>query len=71
VDFKKGLLYLLKIREGVKIELHRRLNGKLKSVTVSKTTDGKYYASILVETENPRNKVVEAKSRDCGIDLGL
>jgi putative transposase len=71
VDFEKGLLYLPKLREGVKIELHRRFDGKIKSVTVSRTTDGKYYASILVEIEDPRNKVVEPKSKACGIDLGL
>jgi putative transposase len=71
VDFEKGLSYLPKLREGVKIELHRRFDGKIKSVTVSRTNDGKYYASILVETENRRNKVVELKSKACGIDLGL
>jgi len=71
VDFEKGLLYLPKLREGVKIELHRGFDGKIKSVTVSKTNDGKYFASILVETANRRNKVVEPKSKACGIDLGL
>jgi len=71
VDFEKSLLYLPKIREGIKIEPHRRFDGKIKSVTVSRTNDGKYYASILVETENRRNKVVEPKSKACGIDLGL
>ena len=71
VNFEKGVLYLPKIREGVKIELHRRVDGKIKSVTVSKTNDDKYFASILVETTNPRNKVVEPKSKACGIDLGL
>ena len=71
VDFGKRLLYLPKLREGVKIELHRTFDGKIKSVNVSRTNDGKYYASILVETENHRNKVVEPKSKACGIDLGL
>ena len=71
VDFEKGLLYLPKIRKGLNIELHRRFEGKIKSVTVSRTNDGKYFASILVETENPRNKVVEPKSKACGVDLGL
>ena len=71
VDFENGFLYLPKLREGVKIELHRRFDGKIKSVTVSKKKDGRYYASILVETENPRNKVVEPKSKACGVDLGL
>jgi len=71
VNFDKGLLYLPKLREGVKIELHRRFDGKIKSVTVSRTNDGKYYASILVETDNRRNKVVEPKSKACRIDVGL
>ncbi len=71
VDFKRGLLYLPNIREGIKIDLHRSFKGKIKSVTIIKTIDGKYYASILVETENPRNKVVEPKSKACGVDLGL
>ena len=71
VDFEKRLLYLPKVREGIKIELHRKFDGKIKSITVSKTNDGKYYASILVETQNPKNKVVEPKSKACGIDLGL
>jgi len=71
IDFERRLLYLPKIREGVKIELHRRFDGKIKSVTISRTNEGKYYASILVETANPRNKVVEPKSKACGVDLGL
>ena len=64
-------MYLPKLREGVKIELHKTFDCKIKSVNVSRTNDGKYYASILVETENPRNKVVEPKSKACGVDLGL
>jgi len=71
VNFEKGLLYLPKLREGVKIELHRKFDGKIKSVTISRTNEGKYYASILIETQNPRNKVVEPKSKACGVDLGL
>jgi putative transposase len=71
VDFEKGLLYLPKIKTGIKIKLHRIFEGQIKSVTVSKTKDGKYYVSILIETEKPKNKIVEPKSKACGIDLGL
>jgi putative transposase len=71
VDFEKWLLYLPKIKDRIKIEPHRTFEGKIKSATVSKTKDGKYYVSILVETEEPRNKVIEPKSKACGIDLGL
>jgi transposase, IS605 OrfB family, central region len=71
IDFENGLLYLPKIKNGIKIKLHRKFEGKIKSVTIVKTTSGSYYASILVETENVKNKVREPKNRQCGIDLGL
>jgi len=71
VDFEKGLVYLPKIRDGIKINLHRKFEGKIKSATITKTKSGKYYISILVETENVKNKVKEPKNRVCGIDLGL
>jgi putative transposase len=61
VDFEKGALYLPKIKDGIKIELHRTFEGQMKN--------GKYYVSILVETEEPRNKVIEPKSKACGIDF--
>jgi len=76
VDFEKGLLYLpkikkLKTKKGIKIKLHRTFEGRIKSATVSKTKDGEYYVSILVETEEPGNKITEPKSGACGIDLGI
>ena len=71
IDFEKKLLYLPKLREGVRIELDRKFDGEIKYVTISKTKDGAYYAYILVETENPKKKFVEPKSRACGIVSGL
>jgi len=71
IDFENGLLYLPKIKNGIKIEIHRKFIGKIKSATIVKTTSGLYYASILVETENVKNKVKEPINKVCGIDLGL
>jgi len=71
VDFEKGFLYLPKIKTGIKINLHRTFEGKIKSVTVSKINDNKYYISILIETGDVKNKVKEPKGKVCGIDLGL
>jgi putative transposase len=71
VDFEKGQLYLPKIKKGIKIELHRTFEGRIKSATISNTKDGRYYISILVETEEPRNNITEPNSKACGIDLGL
>ncbi|NEO38211.1 MAG: IS200/IS605 family element transposase accessory protein TnpB [Moorea sp. SIOASIH] len=63
----------------VKAVIHRPLDGEIKTVTVSKTPSGKYYASVLIEYENPRGaarKALGAKSstttgKVIGIDLGI
>jgi transposase, IS605 OrfB family, central region len=62
IDFENGLLYLPRIKNGIKIKLHRKFEEKIKSVTIVKTTSGLYYASILVETENVKNKVKEPRA---------
>ncbi|WP_297889525.1 RNA-guided endonuclease TnpB family protein [Sulfurihydrogenibium sp.] len=71
VDFQNNLLYLPKIKQGIKIKLHRKFEGKIKSATISKTTSGNYYVSILVETQNNDNKPKEPQNKVCGIDLGV
>jgi len=48
---------------------HRDLpDGKQGCVTISQTTDGKYFASVLFETSK---QTVEAKNHAIGVDLGL
>jgi len=71
IDFEKGLLYLPKIKDGIKIKLHRKLEGKIKSATITKTQSGNYYVSVLVELEDVKNKTKLPKNKCCGIDLGL
>ena len=52
----------------IRIKKHRDFEGVIKSVTVSMTTDNKYYISLLVETE-----ITQLKETDkmIGLDLGL
>lgn len=67
VDFEKGKVKLPKLKE-VKTKLHRDFSGQIKSVTVSQVPSGKYYVSILVETEHgelPHTK------KEIGLDLGI
>ncbi|SNZ13322.1 RNA-guided endonuclease TnpB family protein [Hydrogenobacter hydrogenophilus] len=71
IDFEKQLLYLPKVKTGIKIKLHRIFEGKIKSATITKTKSGNYYVSILVETDKVQNKIKQPKSKICGIDLGL
>ncbi len=68
IIIKNGFLFIGKFREGIKVIQHRAFNGVVKSATISKTPTNKYYASILVQTENipfPHN------SGTVGIDLGI
>ena len=52
----------------IKLKLHRQPKGLIKSATISKTTTGKYFISILCEEEIlPLPKT----GSDLGIDLGL
>lgn len=61
-------IYFAKFREGIKVEEHRKLDGKFVVATLSKTTTNKYYVSIIVEKE------IEAlliSDKTIGIDLGI
>jgi putative transposase len=53
----------------VKAKIHRPIEGRIKTVTVSKTPSGKYFGSILIEVEGENPSYSEGKIY--GIDLGL
>ena len=52
----------------IKIEKHREFNGLIKSCTISQVPSGKYFISILVETENIQLPKTDNK---IGVDLGI
>jgi len=51
-DIHDNMLDIPKCK-GIKIKLHRDIEGTMKSITISKMPSGKYFASVLVETEIP------------------
>ncbi|KAF3890476.1 MULTISPECIES: RNA-guided endonuclease InsQ/TnpB family protein [Nostocales] len=53
----------------IEAKIHREIEGKIKTVTVSKTPTGKYFASILTEVEGENPTTSEGKIY--GVDLGL
>jgi putative transposase len=69
VDFSKGKIFLPYLK-WTKIKLHRSFDGSIKTCTVSKTTTGKYYISILVENNIPNPEFVFGNDI-IGIDLGV
>lgn len=65
-------LIIPKFREGIDVVVHRKTKGLIKSATVSKTSSGKYFASILCETgEDCKLKSKIEKDTTVGIDLGI
>ena len=68
VELKEGKVYFPKFKEGIKVRQHRPLNGKIKSATVSLTTTGKYYVSLLTEQ---MYKPMSKTGKNVGIDLGI
>ena len=58
VDFEGGRIKLPKLK-GVRAKAHCEFIGKIKSAGISQVPSGKYFVSVLVETE-----FVEAPCRD-------
>ena len=67
VDFASGKIKLPKLKQ-IKAKLHREFRGQIKSATVSQEPSGKYYVSVLVETEHIPMAEAEGKM---GLDLGI
>lgn len=55
--------------KNIRIKKHRNFSGLIKSVTIRKTCDEKYYVSMLVEDEDTR--VFLPSHKAIGIDLGI
>lgn len=71
IDIARGLLNIPKAK-GIKVVFHRTFKGVIKNVTISKEKDGRYYASILVDTaEHPISKHPVSPDNAIGIDTGL
>ena len=72
VDFDEKKVFIPKFREGIKCKFHRFFDGKIKTSTISRTSTGKYFISILVELDenNPKKKPID-ENQAVGIDLGI
>ena len=67
VDFERNKVKLPKLKE-VKAKLHRNFSGQIKSAAVSQVPSGKYYVSLLVETEHEE---LQHTNHSIGLDLGI
>jgi putative transposase len=67
IDFENNLVKIPKI-PAIKCVFDREISGNVKSVTISKASSGKYFASILVEEDQ---KLLPMTGVEVGIDLGI
>lgn len=73
IDEKKSKLICPKFKKkGIKIILHRKIKGDIRQATISRTPTGKYFVSILCETNiaAPAKKAIKEKTT-VGVDLGI
>ena len=71
VDFSKNTITIPKAKD-IPAMLHRKFRGIVKTVTISMTSSGRYFASVLVDTdiqEKPKSAV--KNDTTIGIDLGI
>lgn len=72
VNYEAKRVYLPKFKEGIKCKFDRQFKGKIKTSTVSRTPTGKYFISILVETEDTiPDKAPIDENKAVGVDLGI
>lgn len=70
VDLDKGTVKLPKLKEPVKVKFHRGFEGKLRTATVSRTSTGKYFISILVDDGLEIPEKVDS-GQSIGVDVGI
>lgn len=68
ITVKDNKIKFPKFKEGIKIRLHREIEGKIKFATISRNRSGQYFACICVERIIPKLQKVE---KEVGIDLGI
>ena len=69
---RKGYLKIPKLKSSVKVNVHRKIEGPINHITISKTPTGKYFASFNCRVA--KNRVFKRKDNKAdktGIDLGI
>lgn len=65
---EKNQLLIPKFKGGIKINLHREINGEILFATISKSTTGNYYVSLTCEVQYQPYEKTNSK---VGIDTGI
>jgi putative transposase len=71
IDWEQNRISIPKIKN-IKIKLSRKFDGIIKQVTISKTSAGKYFISLVTDNSEKLSKKFNiSKNNAVGVDLGL
>jgi len=68
VKVENTKLYIVKFKEGIKINLHRQIEGKIRNATISKNCAGQYFVCIGVQRHIKHLPKID---KSVGVDLGI
>lgn len=68
LTIKNGKLSIRKFKEGIRINIHRQIEGEILNGTVTKTATGKYYVSIVCKVEHQE---LPPTNSSVGVDTGI
>lgn len=73
VDCGNDWIKVPKLKQPIKARIHRQLEGELKSITLSRTVTGEYYASLLYEDGQGSPAPIQSlyAAQVLGLDMGL
>ncbi len=68
VSKKRGLLKIPKLKTKIPIKMHRDIEGKIRSISITKIPDGRYYLNVLTKKEM---QPLKPTNKTAGIDVGI
>jgi len=72
INIDNDKLIIPKFKKGIDIILHRPIKGDIRQATISRTPTGKYFVSILCETNEAEKQPKQVNERTTiGLDLGI
>ena len=68
INQKKGLLKIPKLKTLIPIKMHRNIEGQIRSISITKTSDSRYYLNVLTRKEI---QPLKPSNKTAGIDVGI
>ncbi|SNZ10491.1 putative transposase, partial [Persephonella hydrogeniphila] len=68
VSKKRGLLKVPKLKTPIKIKMYRKIEGQIRSISITKAPDGRYYLNVLTKREM---QPLKPTNKTAGIDVGI